>query len=120
MKRAIGRIEDFPQGEVRIIDVGRHSIGIYHLDDGKLYALRNRCPHHGAPLCFGQIGGTMLPSDAGEYEFGMAGQVVRCPWHGWEFDIATGRTLFGIDKSRAVTYPVTVEDGVVSIEGKTF
>jgi nitrite reductase/ring-hydroxylating ferredoxin subunit len=44
--------------------------------------------------------------------------VLRCPWHGWEYDISTGRNL--IDPSRKLTtYPVTVEDGdlIVHIGG---
>jgi nitrite reductase/ring-hydroxylating ferredoxin subunit len=46
------------------------------------------------------------------HEYGRDGEIVRCAWHGWEFDIATGRAL--VDPHvRARTYPVTVADGNV-------
>jgi hypothetical protein len=58
--------------------------------------------------------GTMVPSPTlGTYEWGMEGRVLRCPWHRWEFDLVTGRTLFGIDKRRLIQYRVSVEDGQV-------
>jgi 3-phenylpropionate/trans-cinnamate dioxygenase ferredoxin subunit len=41
---------------------------------------------------------------------------MRCPWHGWEFDIASGRSLFDPDGVRVRNYPVTVEDGTVIVE----
>jgi 3-phenylpropionate/trans-cinnamate dioxygenase ferredoxin subunit len=118
VKHRLGSVEDFPAGSCRILDVGRRSVGVYRLEDGSFFAVRNSCPHHGAPICIGHFGGTMLPSEAGEYKYGLSEHVVRCPWHGWEFDITTGRALFDIDKSRLVTYPVTVEDGDVFVEGK--
>jgi 3-phenylpropionate/trans-cinnamate dioxygenase ferredoxin subunit len=38
-----------------------------------------------------------------------AGEVVRCPWHGWEFDIRTGRSVFSPDRVRTKTYPACFE-----------
>lgn len=63
---------------------------------------------------------TYLPSEPGQYRRGLDGRVLRCPWHGWEYDITTGHNL--IDPGRKLTtYPVTVEDGdlVVHIGGPT-
>jgi hypothetical protein len=52
----------------------------------------------------------MVPSaGVGQYEWGLDGRVLRCPWHRWEFDIVTGHTLFGIDKRRLIRYQVTVD-----------
>jgi nitrite reductase/ring-hydroxylating ferredoxin subunit len=104
----VGHVDDFPEGECRIVEVEGQSIGVYRAG-GELYALRNVCPHRLAPLCRGIFGGTMLPSDPDEFSYGMEGYVARCPRHGWEFDIRTGEALFGIDGRRARTYPVTVE-----------
>ena len=61
---------------------------------------------------------TMVPSNAGEYHFDLPDRVLHCPWHGWEFDITTGKALFGTDKARLITYPVSVEQGQVCIEAK--
>ncbi|MEX2194322.1 MAG: Rieske (2Fe-2S) protein [Thermoleophilaceae bacterium] len=117
MKHVLGPAGDFPEGSCRILRVGRRQIGVYNVE-GRFYAVRNSCPHHGAPICMGTLGGTMVPSKPGEYSYGMENRVLRCPWHGWEFDIETGKALFGVDKSRVVTYPVEIEDGQLVIEAK--
>lgn len=117
MKYDVGSIDDFPQGQCRILDVGKRSVGVYRLG-ARFYALLNYCPHHGAPICLGKLSGTMLPSAPGEYEYGLDGTVLRCPWHGWEFDIDSGRCLFGVDRARLKTYPVKVVSGRVTIEAK--
>ena len=59
----------------------------------------------------------MLPSGprAADLRYGMEHRVIRCPWHLWEFDVATGEALFGISTRRLVTYPVEVEDDQVYI-----
>ena len=76
-------------------------------------AVRNWCPHKGAPLCKGPVTGTMLPSEPGAYKWGMEGAVIRCPWHGWEFDLRSGTTLFGTDRRKLIRYEVSVRDGRV-------
>ncbi|MNI29859.1 Naphthalene 1,2-dioxygenase system ferredoxin subunit [compost metagenome] len=105
--------KDFTDGHHVIVDVEGRSIGIYLLG-GEFYALSNYCPHEGAPLCKGRICGTTLPSKVFEYEYGRQGEIVRCPWHGWEFDIKTGKSLFN-EKVRTRKYKVEVEDGKVGI-----
>jgi nitrite reductase/ring-hydroxylating ferredoxin subunit len=51
-----------------------------------------------------------------EYTYGREGQILRCPWHEWEYDIATGESLFD-PNVKVVTYPVEVvgDDIVVTI-----
>ena len=77
--------------------------------NGSLYALRNTCPHQGAPLCLGLITGMMAPSRPGEHLWQREGEILRCPWHGWEFDITTGRSVFNPHRTRVRRYEVTVE-----------
>ncbi len=50
-----------------------------------------------------------LPSKPGEYTWARDGEILRCPWHGWEFDILTGRSVFNPHKTRVRTYEVRVE-----------
>ena len=50
-----------------------------------------------------------LPSKPGEYRWGREGEILRCPWHGWEFDITSGRSIFNPHRVRVRTYEVTVE-----------
>jgi 3-phenylpropionate/trans-cinnamate dioxygenase ferredoxin subunit len=108
-------IEDLPPGSRKIVDIGGRSIGVFNID-GELFAIRNSCPHQGAPLCEGTIGGTMLPSEPHEYVYGLENRLLRCPWHGWEIDLATGRPKWNNQPGRARTYRVAVEDGQVVIE----
>ncbi len=58
----------------------------------------------------------MLPSRPQEYTYGMERHVLRCPWHGWEFDIATGRSLFDPERTRVRTYTVVVDDDQLFLE----
>ena len=108
MKRVVvcKAIEIEPGGR-RIVEVDRRSIGIFNVD-GRFFALRNRCPHRGGALCEGPLTGTALPLDDRTFVYGHEGRILRCAWHGWEFDIETGRALVD-PRVRARTYPVTVE-----------
>lgn len=81
---------------------------------GRLYGLRNRCPHQGAPLCLGRIKGTTLPEAPYKYVYGRDQEIIQCPWHGWEFEIATGRTYFKPHRMRVRTYDVTLEPAVAA------
>jgi nitrite reductase/ring-hydroxylating ferredoxin subunit len=104
----VGRASEIPPGERRIVEVGGRSIGVFNVQ-GSFYALRNACPHQGGPLCLGSIQGTAEPSAPGEYVWGREGRIIRCPWHGWEFDLTTGRSVFNPHDTRVRSYRVTVE-----------
>lgn len=106
----VARASELGPGERRIVEVDGRSIGVFNVG-GRYYALRNACPHQGAPLCRGSLHGTAAPSAPGEYVWERAGEVLRCPWHGWEFDITTGRSLFNPHRTRVRRYDVTVDDG---------
>ena len=107
----VGPASEIAPGARKIVDVGGRSIGVFNVD-GTFYALRNACPHQGAPLCLGSIKGTAEHSRPGEYVWGREGRILRCPWHGWEFDLTTGESVFNPHRTRVRRYHVTVEDGV--------
>lgn len=107
-RHIVGRASELLPGEVKIVEAERRSVGVFNVH-GQYYALRNVCPHQAAPLCLGSIKGMTLPSRPGEYEWGRDGEILRCPWHGWEFDITTGRSIFNPHRTRVKTYEVTVE-----------
>lgn len=102
------KVSDLPPGQRTIVDIAGRSIGVFNIE-GEYHALRNVCPHQLAPLCKGRISGTTLPGPVGEFNYGHEGRILRCPWHGWEFDITTGRSVFNPHKVRVRSYEVTVE-----------
>lgn len=86
----VGQLDEFPVGKCRIVTVGDVEVGIVRLANGEMHAIRNRCPHKGAPICKGIVGGTWPPSQVGSLDFVRDGEVLVCPWHGYEYDIKTG------------------------------
>lgn len=111
----MGTITELPPGSRRIVTVDGRSIGVFNIG-GRFYALRNRCPHQGAPLCEGRVKGTTLPGPPYQYVYGRDREIIQCPWHGWEFEIATGRTYFNPHRMRVKTYDVTVERGAAAAQ----
>lgn len=105
--------EDVPSDAARIVRVKNRSVGIFKLPDG-FHALLNICPHRGAPLCEGPVCGTTQSTDEREFVYGRAGELVRCAWHGWEFDIRTGQSLVD-PKMSAKKLPVTVDDDKIFV-----
>ena len=101
---------ELPPGEKRIIrdPLTGAEIGIFNIN-GAYFALKNVCPHQGAPLCQGSVHATHRPGDVFEFRPDLAGRILRCPWHGWEFDIVTGKALYDA-RSRVATYPCAVDD----------
>jgi nitrite reductase/ring-hydroxylating ferredoxin subunit len=89
------------------------SIGVFNVK-GRFYALHNRCPHRGGALCRGPVTGTAVYDPDFRFVYGRDGEVLRCAWHGWEFDIATGRSLVD-ERIRAKTFRAEVEDGNVYV-----
>ena len=104
-----------PPGQRKIVEIDGKSIGVFNLS-GTYYALRNLCPHQFAPLCLGKVTGFCETSPVGEFRWSREGEIIRCPWHGWEFDIKTGRSIFNPHKVRTKSYPVTLEKAPVETE----
>ena len=103
----VAKVGELAPGERKLVEVKRYSIGLFNVN-GEYIAALNICPHELAPVCRGRVGGTTLPSQPGEFIWGREGEVLACPWHGWEFDLMTGKMLAD-DRVRIRRYPVTVE-----------
>lgn len=109
----MAKVDEIPPGARKIVEIEGRSIGLFNVH-GTFVAVLNVCPHQQAPVCRGRLGGTTLPSSPpGEFRWGRDGEILACPWHGWEFDLLTGRDL--TDRGRLRLYPVTVEDETVFI-----
>ncbi len=82
---------ELADGTGKVADIGGKAVAVFSCG-GTIYAVDNICPHRGGPLGEGSLSGT----------------TVTCPWHGWEFDVATGRCAMNPAVTQA-TYPVKLE-----------
>lgn len=108
-KHIIGTVDEIPPGERKIVDVNGRSIGVYNVA-GEFFAVRNRCPHQGGPLCEGRIVGFLKCDRPGApYEYLRKGEIIRCPWHGWEYDLKSGQSWVDPASVRVRNYDVVIE-----------
>jgi len=68
------RKDEIPAGTIREFQVDGATLAISNVD-GTFYAIHNTCLHRGGPLGEGEL----------------KGKVVTCPWHGWQYDVSTGK-----------------------------
>ena len=111
-RHVVGPIADLPPGTRKIVKLGGREIGVFNID-GELYALRNICPHRGAPLCEGRLRPLMISSTHYHLDREREDEILKCPWHQWEFDIKTGEALY--DDLRVKTYRVVQEEDEVVV-----
>lgn len=115
-RHVVATVAEIPPGGRKIVTVRGREIGVFNID-GAFHALINRCPHQGAVLCTGAIVSRLEAPMPGEYRLSRHGTMIRCPWHCWEFDIATGQSWCEPDDVKARTYNVTVEPGETLARG---
>jgi 3-phenylpropionate/trans-cinnamate dioxygenase ferredoxin subunit len=109
-RHVISRLEDLPPGTQRRLEVSGRAIVVFNVD-GRLFALRDICPHRGARLSDGAVVGSMRATGPGCYAFDDGRRLVKCPWHGWEFDLETGQSWCDPEHERVRPYPVSIEAG---------
>ena len=105
-----GAVTGFEVGELRRVEIGGRGLVVGRNRDG-YFALADTCPHQGSRLSAGSLIGTAVADVAGRIEYGREGMIVRCPWHGWEFDVSSGRSLCEPERSRVAAYAVREEAG---------
>jgi 3-phenylpropionate/trans-cinnamate dioxygenase ferredoxin subunit len=108
-KFVVGRASELAEGERMIVNINGRSIGVFNVG-GTFYGLPNRCPHKGAELCRGVLVGELSSPAPGEFSYDADRKFLTCPWHGWEFDVATGQSYFDPANTRVRTYPVAVQE----------
>jgi 3-phenylpropionate/trans-cinnamate dioxygenase ferredoxin subunit len=115
-RHVVARVAEIPAGGRKIVTVRGREIGVFNVG-GSFYGLINRCPHQGAPLCEGAIVSRLVAPEPGDYRLTRAGEMIRCPWHCWEFDIRSGQSLCDPNSMQARAYNVAVEPGKTLVEG---
>jgi nitrite reductase/ring-hydroxylating ferredoxin subunit len=113
MRFEVGPASEIPPGARKTVyPTAGPGIGVFNVN-GTYYAVKNTCPHMGAPLCMGVLTGTttmkLQPDGRVGMEWIRDGEILKCPWHHWEFDLTTGRTVFPA-RWRVATYQVTVDE----------
>jgi nitrite reductase/ring-hydroxylating ferredoxin subunit len=114
----IGKAEAFPDPGRKVIEVDGIAVGVFRLK-GRFFAYENACPHMGGPVCRGRIIARVeerLADDKTSLGFAFSKDQtnVVCPWHGYEFDIATGRHQ-GNPRMRLFPVKIAVVDGDVIV-----
>jgi 3-phenylpropionate/trans-cinnamate dioxygenase ferredoxin subunit len=115
-RHVVAPAAEFPPGTRRRIEVDGRGIVVFNVK-GAYFALLDKCPHNGGSLAQGVLTGLLQSAEPGAYSYTRQGEVIRCPWHGWEFDIRTGRSFCSGIHARARPFPVHVEDGSAIVEG---
>jgi len=109
----VGSADSFVAGKPQMITVGRREIGVYRIGDA-FRAILNFCPHEGIKICNGRVGGTFVAQEAGEFWRAHEGEVLACPWHGWEFNLLTGVSLHD-PRCRLKSFSTEVHEGMVYV-----
>jgi 3-phenylpropionate/trans-cinnamate dioxygenase ferredoxin subunit len=117
IRHIVARVGEIASGQRKILEVGGRRVGVFH-SNGEYFALLDRCPHQGASLCSGMLVSLIESSGPGDYRMTRPAEMLRCPWHGWEFDIRRGQSWCDPAKLRVKTHPVTVEPGAELTKGR--
>jgi 3-phenylpropionate/trans-cinnamate dioxygenase ferredoxin subunit len=115
-RHVVALAAEIPPGSRKLVKVGTREIVIFNVA-GELFALSDKCPHKGGSLSRGRLTGVVSSSAPGTYSYMRPGEILRCPWHGWEFDVRTGRSWCDPQRLRLMNYAVMVEPGAKLVEG---
>ena len=94
-------LEELPDGSMRLVPAGTHTIGLYHCQ-GTLHAIEDRCTHDDGPLAEGTLD--------------VAACTLECPRHGSLFDLRTGRPQTLPAYVPVDTFPVRIQDDRIVVE----
>ena len=115
-KHVVATVGEIPDGGSKLVEVKGRPIALYNVK-GEFFALYDKCPHEGGSLCRGKLTGLVESDGPGDYKLSRQGEIVRCSWHGWEFDLRTGKSWCDPRRVRVKNYAVSVEPGTRLVEG---
>jgi nitrite reductase (NADH) small subunit len=113
VKYALFPLDELPPGTMRPARIDGIDVVVVCTTDGELHALRDICPHQGARLSGGKLEQMVIGDEPGVRALGTK-LIVRCPWHGHEFDVDSGRCPAD-SRQRVRTYDVTVENDTIVV-----
>jgi nitrite reductase/ring-hydroxylating ferredoxin subunit len=115
-RHVVAPAAEIPPGGRKLVTVRGRPVAIFNIG-GEFFGLFNRCPHQGGSLCHGRLTGLLQSREPGKFTYARHGEILRCPWHGWEFDIRTGQSYCDPERIRTRAYPVAVAPGQTVVEG---
>ena len=115
-KHAVARLGEIAPSTSKVFKVNGREIALFNVK-GEYFAVLNRCPHEGAPMALGRLTCLVESSRPGHYEVSRKGEMLRCPWHGWEFDIRTGQSYCDPRRLRVRAYDVEIVPGETLARG---
>lgn len=115
-RHVVATVGEIAAGTCKLVTVKGREIGVFNVA-GSFYALANRCPHAGGSLCEGMVVGLIQSDGPGKYRIARHGEFVRCPWHGWEYEISTGQSWCDPKSTVARQFKIAVESGEELVKG---
>ena len=115
-RHVVAKVAELPPGSRRLVTVRGREVVVFNVE-GEYFALLDRCPHQGGSLSRGKLTGLAEASEPGRVRYSRRGEIVRCPWHGWEFDLRTGRSWCDPARLRVKNYVATRMPGSALAEG---
>ena len=117
MKHYICRVDELAPGEKRGYTIKNIPLVVVHSVHDEFYAIYEFCPHQRASLGDGVLGGQTIARQPGaKFAYVREGEILRCPWHNYCFDIKTGLCLTEPNKFRVKTYPILIENHEVFLD----
>ncbi len=115
-RHVVATTDEIAAGRCKLVTVKGREIGVFNVG-GTFYALANRCPHAGGALCEGMVVGLIQSDGPGDYRVTRHGEFVRCPWHGWEYEISTGQSWCDPKSTVARQFKIEIESGAELVKG---
>jgi nitrite reductase/ring-hydroxylating ferredoxin subunit len=115
-KYVVAPARDIAPGERKLVEIRGRKLVIFNLT-GEFFAMSDRCPHQGGPLSKGHLTGLVSSPEPGSYCYSRKGEVIRCPWHSWEYDIRTGKSWCDPRRVQVRRFEVSLEAGARLVEG---
>ncbi len=106
----VARSDEIQAGQRKLVTVRGKPIVIFNVN-GDYLAILDRCPHQGGSLCKGKLVGLVESDGPGRYRYSRKGEIIRCPWHGWEFDLRTGKSYCDPARTWVKSYSASIETG---------
>ena len=110
-KTYFGLLDEINENKFTIKTINGKSFGATYINN-EYKVILNVCPHEGAEICKGVINSLIHSSEVGSFDLDSDKKVVVCPWHRWEFDLLTGKSLTNTGKKIAV-FETLVEDNIL-------